>query len=95
MSPVDPERLERLTDLLRELHGRLTDPDADPDRWELDLYSYDDALVTTADLLDVEVPAAARDEMGPDDRAAIEHGLAAAGLDVWTPQDAAGSSSGN
>lgn len=85
--PGDDDRIERITARLRDYHEQL---DADPplpyDEWELVLYSYDDALVTAADLLDVHVPAAARDAMGPEDRAALERALTAAGLDVWTEQ---------
>ena len=75
-----------MTNLLRELRERLTQEPALPyDQWELQLYAYDEALVTTADLLDVPVPQAARDEMGPSDRAAIEQALADAGLDLGPP----------
>jgi hypothetical protein len=48
------------------------------------LYAYDEALVTAADLLDVPVPPGARDEMGPAQRAAVEQGLADAGFDIWS-----------
>ena len=83
MAAVDDDRLQRMTALLRELRGRLTqEPPLPSDQWELQLYAYDEALVTTADLLDVDVPQAARDEMGPDDRAAIEQALADVGLDL-------------
>ncbi|HEX2193326.1 MAG TPA: hypothetical protein VHH09_09040 [Acidimicrobiales bacterium] len=83
MAAVDEDRLQRMTALLRELRGRLTqEPPLPSDQWELQLYAYDEALVTTADLLDVPVPQAARDEMGPDDRAAIEQALVDAGLDL-------------
>jgi hypothetical protein len=82
---VDEDRLERMTTLLREIRGRLTqEPGLPTDEWELALYAYDEALVTTADLLDLPVPQAARDEMGPADRAAIEQGLADAGVDIWS-----------
>jgi hypothetical protein len=82
---VDGERVERVTALLRDLHARLeADPPLAADQWELALYGYDDALVTAADLFDIPVPAAARDEMGPEDRAALEQALADAGLDVWS-----------
>lgn len=50
----------------------------------MQLYIYDEALVTAADVLDVPVPPGARDEMGPAQRAAIEQGLADAGLDIWS-----------
>jgi hypothetical protein len=48
------------------------------------LYAYDEALVTAADVLDVPVPPGARDEMGPGQRTAIEQGLADAGFDIWS-----------
>ncbi len=50
----------------------------------MQLYAYDEALVATADLLDVPVPQAAREEMGSAERAAIEQGLADAGIDIWS-----------
>ena len=82
---MDEDRLERMTTLLREIRGRLSqEPGLPIDDWELALYAYDEALVTTADLLDLPVPQAARDEMGPADRAAIERGLADAGVDIWS-----------
>jgi len=52
------------------------------DVFELDLYSYDESLVTAADLLDVEVPKGARDEMSAEQRAVLEARLAGAGMDV-------------
>ncbi len=76
------DKLERLSDRLRTLRRRLGAETADVDAWELDLYSYDETLVVAADLLDVPVPAGARDEMGPDARTAIEQGLVAAGVDL-------------
>jgi hypothetical protein len=82
---VDDDRLERMATLLREIRERLTqEPGLPFDQWEVQLYAYDEALVATADLLDVPVPQAARDEMGPADRAAIEQALADAGLDIWS-----------
>ena len=54
----------------------------DPDRWELDLYSYDESLIVAADLLDVEVPKGSRDEMNAEQRQALEERLAGAGIDV-------------
>lgn len=86
MSPVDPGRLRRLVEHLRSARVRLADPDADPIRWEIDLYAYDDALVTVADLLDVAVAGSVRDEMGPADRLALEEALADAGVDVFGPE---------
>jgi hypothetical protein len=84
------DRIERITALLRDLHGRLSaDPPLPFDEWELQLYAYDEALVTAADILDIEVPAAARDEMGPDDRADLEQALADTGLDVRSAPDRA------
>ncbi len=81
---MDDDRLERMTTLLREIRARLSqEPRLPTDEWELALYAYDEALVTTADLLDLPVPQAARDEMGPADRVAIEQGLADAGVDIW------------
>lgn len=76
------DKRERLTERLRDLRRRLDRPPGDPDVWELDLYSYDESLVVAADLLDVEVPKGARDEMSAEQRQAIEDRLAAAGLDV-------------
>ncbi len=76
------DKLERLTERLRDLRRRLDAPPADQDAWELDLYSYDDALIVAADLLDVEVPKGARGEMGEEHRGILEERLAAAGLDV-------------
>jgi hypothetical protein len=82
---VDDDRLERMTALLRELRERLTqEPGLPYDQWEVALYAYDEALVSTADLLDVDVPQAAREEMGPADRAVVEQALADAGLDIWS-----------
>lgn len=40
-----------------------------------------------ADLLDVDVPAAARDDLTPDNRAELERALAEAGLDVRAGED--------
>ncbi len=75
-----------MTTLLRELRERLTQEPALPyDQWELELYAYDEALVTTADLLDVPVSQEAREEMGPAERAAIEQALADAGVDLGPP----------
>ena len=82
---MDDDRLERMANLLRELRERLSqEPGLPYDQWELALYAYDEALVTAADLLDVDVPQAAREEMGPADRAVIEQNLADAGLDIWS-----------
>ena len=53
--------------------------------WELDLYSYDESLVVAADLLDVDVPKGARDEMSAEQRQVLEERLAAAGIDVRSP----------
>ncbi len=83
------DRLARAAEVLRSLrrsldrYQALAHPSpAEVDRWELDLYAYDEALVTAADLLDVEVPPEARDELTPDHRALLEEALAGAGLDV-------------
>ena len=76
------EKRERLTERLQDLRRRLDRPPADPDVWELDLYSYDESLVVAADLLDVEVPKGARDEMSAEQRQVLEDRLKAAGLDV-------------
>ncbi len=82
---MDDDRVQRITDLLRDLHGRLTaDPPLPFDEWELQLYAYDEALVTAADIFDIDVPAAARDEMGPDDRTNLEQALTDAGIDLRT-----------
>lgn len=82
MAATADDRRDRLAARLRSLRARLDRPPADPDAWELDLYSYDESLVVAADLLDVDVPKGARDAMSPDQRAALEARLAAAGLDV-------------
>jgi hypothetical protein len=80
---IEPgDKRERLSDRLRELRRRLDQPPTDPDVWELDLYSYDESLIVAADLLDVEIPKGARDEMSAEQRQVIEERLAAAGLDV-------------
>jgi len=79
--PEDDKR-ERLTTRLRDLRARLDRPQDDVDVFELDLYSYDESLITAADLLDVEVPKGSRDEMSAEQRAVLEERLAAAGLDV-------------
>ena len=42
--------------------------------------------MTAADALDVPVPPGAREEMGPAQRTAIEHGLADAGFDIWSEE---------
>jgi hypothetical protein len=76
------DKRERLTERLRDLRRRLDQPPTDPDVWELDLYSYDESLIVAADLLDVEVPKGARDEMSAEQRQVIEERLATAGLDV-------------
>lgn len=81
------DRLERLTELLRTLRYRLDVGTDDPEQWELDLYSYDEALIVAADLLDVEVAPQVRDEMSPEDRTDLEQRLAAAGLDVRAPSE--------
>jgi hypothetical protein len=78
---VDDKR-ERLLERLRELRRRLDLPQDDVDVFELDLYSYDESLITAADLLDVEVPKGARDEMSAEQRQVLEERMAAAGMDV-------------
>lgn len=91
------DRLDRMGDLLRLLRRRLDGYQALPhpspgevDRWEIDLYAYDEALVTMADVLDVDVPPEAREELTPDHRASLEEHLAAAGLDVRAPEGGPG-----
>ena len=79
---MSDDKRDRLAERLRELRRRLDAPADDQDVWELDLYSYDESLVVAADLLDVEIPRGARDEMSADQRKVIEERLAAAGLDV-------------
>ena len=78
---IDDKR-DRLTERLRDLRRRLDAPPENPDVWELDLYSYDESLIVAADLLDVEVPKGARDEMSPEQRSVLEARLAAGGIDV-------------
>lgn len=90
LTSTEPEeRVERLADLLRQVRRRLerhhliAAPTADDlATFDTDLYIYDDALVAVADLLDVEVPPAARDELTPGHRDELEAALAAAGLDL-------------
>ena len=67
---------------MRDLRRRLDAPPENDDAWELDLYSYDESLIVAADLLDVEVPKGARDEMSGEQRQVLEERLAAGGLDV-------------
>lgn len=76
------EKRERLVERLRNLRRRLDAPQDDVDVFELDLYSYDESLITAADLLDVDVPKGARDEMSAEQRTVIEGRLADAGIDV-------------
>lgn len=83
-APPGDERRERLAERLRALRVRLDAASTDPDAFELDLYSYDESLITAADLLDVEVPKGSRDEMSSEARAVLEARLADAGLDVRT-----------
>jgi len=82
-------RIERLGALLRDIRRRLehyqtlaAPSAAERETWDADLYTYDDALVSVADLLDVDIPPAARDEMAPDDRREIEDAVQACGLDL-------------
>ncbi len=86
------ERVGRLTDLLRDLRRRLegyqgiVDPTPDDlATWDTVLYTYDDALVAIADLLDLEVPPEARDEMNVEQRSELEAALAGAGIDLTAP----------
>ncbi len=88
------DRTQRLGALLRERRRRLdhfaalpAPTHADQEAWDADLYTYDDALVSVADLLDVDVPAGARDDLTPEDRAELERALAEAGLDVRAGED--------
>jgi hypothetical protein len=83
MSMVDPERLARLVDLACSSRARLADPGIDEVRWEIELYTYDDALVTLADFLDVPVSGAVRDEMAAADRYDLEEALIEAGVDLF------------
>lgn len=91
--PIEPDdgvaRVDRLGSLLRDVRRRLehyqtlsAPSPADADAWDADLYTYDDALVSVADLLDVDVSPAARDELTPDDRSELEAAVVAAGLDL-------------
>ena len=82
MDPGAAEKRDRLAERLQDLRRRLDAPSDDQDAFELDLYSYDESLIVAADLLDVEVPKGARDEMSAEQRAVLEARLAAAGLDV-------------
>ncbi len=76
------DKRERVAERLRALRGRLDGPQTDPDAFELDLYGYDESLIVAADLLDVEVPKGARDEMSAEQRQVLEDRLKEAGLDV-------------
>lgn len=87
-------RTERLGVLLRDVRRRLeryqgvTAPSAATRAaWDADLYTYDDALISVADLLDVDVPPAARDDLTPDDRGHIEEAVTVAGLDLTAAPD--------
>ena len=89
-SPTEPEeRVQRLAELLGDLRRRLEDYQGrveltadDRVTWDTVLYTYDDALVALADLLDLDVPPAARDEMGPEQRSELEAAVATAGIDL-------------
>lgn len=76
------DKRDRLTERLRALRAKLDAAPTDDDAWELDLYSYDESLIVAADLLDVDVPKGARDEMSAEQRQTLEDRLAGAGLDV-------------
>jgi hypothetical protein len=89
LSDDRPHRVERLAALLRERRRRLdryaalpAPTEAECQAWDADLYTYDDALVSVADLLDLEIPPEARDDLTPDHRFEIEMALLEAGLDV-------------
>ena len=82
-------RIERLGALLRDRRRRLESyptlaapTDAQLAAWDADLYTYDDALVSVADLLDVYVAPGARDELSAEQRREIEDAVTAAGLDL-------------
>jgi hypothetical protein len=82
-------RTERLGAILRDVRRRLehyqgmaAPSAATRAAWDADLYTYDDALISVADLLDVDVPPAARDDLTPEDRDHIEQAVTAAGLDL-------------
>ena len=79
---MSDEKRDRLAERLQDLRRRLDAPADDQDRFELDLYSYDESLIVAADLLDVEVPKGAWGEMSVEQRDVLEHRLAAAGIDV-------------
>jgi hypothetical protein len=76
------DKRDRLAERLQSLRRRLDAPPDDQDLFELDLYSYDESLVVAADLLDVEVPKGARDEMSAEQRQVLEERLKDAGMDV-------------
>ena len=87
-------RIERLGALLRGVRRRLehyqslaAPSAATCAAWDADLYTYDDALVSVADLLDVDVPPAARDDLTPEDRSHIEQAVTACGLDLTAAPD--------
>lgn len=94
-TPTEPEeRIERLAELLRSLRRRLegyqtlVDPAADDlATWDTLLYTYDDALVALADLLDLEVPSVLRDEMDADQRGDLEAAITGAGVDLTAVDD--------
>jgi hypothetical protein len=83
------DRIGRLGALMRDVRRRLDHYQslamptaAELAAWDADLYTYDDALVSVADLLDVDVSPAARDDLTPEDRGQIEDAVTAAGLDL-------------
>ena len=67
---------------MQDLRRRLDASADDQDIFELDLYSYDESLIVAADLLDVDVPKGARDEMSAEQREVLEARLATAGIHV-------------
>jgi len=83
----EADKLARLAGVARGLRASLADPGTDAIRREVDLYAYDEVLVTLADLVELEVPGAVRDEMGPGDRADLEAALATAGIDLVGGQE--------
>ncbi|MBW3574519.1 MAG: hypothetical protein KY450_06570 [Actinobacteria bacterium] len=85
--PSPPGSIEQVGADLRDLRRRLVGYEQ-PTRcaWEADLLAYDDVLLRAATMLDVPGPARSDPAapLTPDQRAKLEHALAAAGLDIRT-----------
>ncbi|MBW3580550.1 MAG: hypothetical protein KY447_11420 [Actinobacteria bacterium] len=82
---VSREPIELVGADLRERRRRLVGYEQ-PTRceWEADLAAYDEALRRAAAMLEVEVGVDTGAALTPDQRADLEHALAAAGLEIRT-----------